>query len=70
MAVGSWVVTACLAAGALLPAQQAAPDTPQARFRARTDLVQADVSVLDDERHPVRGLTKDDFTIFLDGQPQ
>jgi VWFA-related protein len=57
-------------AGAILSAQQPATETPQERFRARTDLVQADVTVLDDRRRPVRGLTKEDFTIFQDGKPQ
>jgi VWFA-related protein len=41
---------------------------PQATFRGGTDLVQVDVSVLDGKRHPVRGLTAADFTIFEDGQ--
>ena len=35
-------------------------------FRATADLVQIDVSVLDSDRQPVRGLTAADFTI-LDG---
>jgi VWFA-related protein len=43
---------------------------PQATFRAGTDLVQVDVSVLDGKRHPVRGLTAGDFTIFEDDQPR
>lgn len=42
--------------------------TPQATFRGGTDLVQVDVSVLDGKRHPVRGLTAADFSIFEDGQ--
>ena len=46
-----------------------APDTTSARqqsptFRARTDLVQIDVVVVDGEGRPVRGLTKDDFRIL------
>jgi VWFA-related protein len=43
---------------------------PQATFRGGTDLVQVDVSVLDGKRHPVRGLTARDFTIFEDGEPR
>jgi VWFA-related protein len=70
IAAGVALLSLCLAAGALLAAQQQAPETPQARFRARTDLVQIDVSVLDGDRHPVRGLAAADFTIFQDGQPQ
>jgi VWFA-related protein len=43
---------------------------PPPTFRGGTDLVQLDVSVLDRKRHPVRGLTVRDFTIFEDGQPR
>jgi len=43
---------------------------PQATFRGGTDLVQVDVSVLDNKRHPVRGLKAEDFTILEDGQPR
>jgi VWFA-related protein len=52
----------------LLPlfAQSPAPQT----FRAGTDIVPVDVSVLDKNRRPVRGLTAADFTVFEDGQPR
>ena len=57
-----------IAAGAVyLHAQVPAP---RPVFRQGTDLVQVDVSVLDKKRHPVRGLTADDFSIFEDGQPR
>ena len=39
-------------------------------FRANVDLVYLDVSVLDADRRPVRGLTAADFTILEDGKPQ
>ena len=39
-------------------------------FRSRLDLVRLDVSVLDGNRRPVRGLTAADFTILEDGKPQ
>jgi VWFA-related protein len=45
-----------------------AGQTPQ--FRAGIDLVHLDVSVLDRDRQPVRGLTPADFTILEDGVPQ
>lgn len=38
------------------------------QFRARTDLVTLDVTVLDRDRKPVRGLTADDFVIIDGGQ--
>jgi VWFA-related protein len=43
---------------------------PQPIFRGGTDLVQLDVSVLDGQRRPVRGLRAADFTVFEDGQPR
>ena len=39
-------------------------------FRARTDIVELDVSVLDKDRRPVRGLTREDFVVLEDGKPQ
>jgi VWFA-related protein len=40
------------------------------RFRTGVDVVELDVSVLDRDRRPVRGLTAADFTVLEDGQPQ
>ena len=47
-------------------------DTPQPvpRFRTGVELVRLDVSVLDRDRRPVRGLLPADFTILEDGEPQ
>jgi VWFA-related protein len=39
-------------------------------FRSTVDLVRIDVSVLDKDRRPVRGLTASDFTILEDGKPR
>ena len=39
-------------------------------FRGRIDLMQLDVTVLDKNGVPVRGLTKDDFTLLEDNRPQ
>ena len=39
-------------------------------FRSTVDLVHLDVSVLDKDRRPVRGLTDKDFTVTEDNSPQ
>ncbi len=44
--------------------------TLQDPFRTGVDVIQLDVSVLDDERRPVRGLSAADFTVLEDGKPQ
>jgi VWFA-related protein len=56
----------------LVAAQQAptTPGAPQATFRTGVEVVQLDVSVLDKNRQPVRGLTAADFTVIEDGKPQ
>jgi VWFA-related protein len=54
---------------AAVAAAQQAP--PPAVFRLTADLVELDVSVLDSERRPVRGLKASDFTVIEDGdRPQ
>src|SRR5688500_1169034 len=53
---------------AALSASQAPAPTPQ--FRSGVDLVHLDISVLDRNRRPVRGLTPADFTILENGKPQ
>jgi hypothetical protein len=40
---------------------------PQVPFHIGTDLITVDVSVLDGDRKPIRGLTADDFTVLEDG---
>ena len=39
-------------------------------FKARVEVVQLDVSVLDKDRHPVRDLSQRDFTVLEDGKPR
>jgi VWFA-related protein len=39
-------------------------------FRSGIDVVRVDVSVLDKDRRPIRGLTAADFVITIDGTPQ
>jgi VWFA-related protein len=46
------------------------PQSPQSTFRAGVDIVALDVSVLDKNRRPVRGLTAADFTILEGGKPR
>jgi VWFA-related protein len=46
------------------------PVAPPAVFRAGTELVQVDVTVLDGRRQPVTGLTAADFTVLENGQPR
>jgi VWFA-related protein len=45
-------------------------DKPAQTFRTGIDLLQLDVSVLDKDRHPVQGLSADDFTVLVDGLPR
>ncbi|MEX2661739.1 MAG: VWA domain-containing protein [Vicinamibacterales bacterium] len=66
----------CLA-GSTLPAQRGRgapllppPPPPTPQFRSGVELVHLDVSVLDRDRRPVRGLTPADFTILENGVPQ
>jgi VWFA-related protein len=52
------------------PAGQERPADQTPTFRARTDVVQLDVSVLDHQGQPVRGLAAADFTVLKDGRAQ
>ena len=42
----------------------------QPTFQTGVELVQLDVSVLDDKRQPVRGLSAADFTVLENGVPR
>jgi VWFA-related protein len=53
-----------------LPTGQVRPDDQTPTFRARTDIIQLDVSVLDHQGQPVRGLAAGDFTVLKDGRAQ
>jgi VWFA-related protein len=59
---------ACVVAAA--SAQQPATPAQQPTFRAGVDVIRLDVSVLDKNRRPVRGLTAADFTVLENGKPQ
>jgi VWFA-related protein len=56
-----------VAALGVLQSQEAAP--PDA-FHGRADLVTLDVTVLDGDRRPIRGLTADDFVVLDGGEPR
>jgi hypothetical protein len=57
-----------LLAGLIAQAEQTARQPPV--FRARTELVQVDVVVVDADGHVVQGLTERDFQIFDRGRSQ
>jgi VWFA-related protein len=63
------VVSAGLAAALLAFPQNQSPQ-PIPLFRTGVEGVVVDVSVLDKDRRPVRGLTAADFTLSEDGKPQ
>jgi len=48
----------------------AAPQSQQTTFRASANLVEVDVIVQDSEGRFVAGLTRDDFEVLEDGEPQ
>jgi VWFA-related protein len=60
----------CLAGLSLVLSAQQAPRQLPPTFQSGVDVVLLDVSVLDNKRRPVRGLTTDDFTILEDGKPR
>jgi VWFA-related protein len=64
------VSAAILLAASVFPTLARQTPQPVPRFRTSVNLVLLDVSVLDDKRVPIRGLTADDFTILEDGRPQ
>jgi VWFA-related protein len=65
------LLAAAVAAPVVLAARSPASQTPQRpEFRALTNFVEVDASVLDRQRRPIRGLTAGDFTVTEDGRPQ
>jgi VWFA-related protein len=73
MRTAAFAVIGCLAGViAGVDARQTAPQEPQRppTFRATVEIAQVDVSVLDGNRRPVRGLRAADFTLLENGRPQ
>ncbi len=56
--------------GVQLPTGQGRPTDQVPTFRVRTDVVQLDVSVLDEQGSPARGLSAADFTVLEGSAPQ
>ncbi len=79
-----FLLIAALASGTVLTAQQPSSSTPSAQqtakvspqessiplFRSKVHRVILDVVVTDSNEKPVRGLTRDDFTVAEDGKTQ
>jgi len=61
---------ACFAIGAVFVTLGVSASGQQPIFRAGTEVVQLDVSVLDKQGRPVHGLTQEDFVVLEDGTPQ
>jgi VWFA-related protein len=59
-----------LASGQQPPPQSPPPQGPPPTFKSSADLIRLDVSVLDNTRLPVKGLTAKDFTVIDAGKPQ
>ena len=60
---------ACLAGSTVsLPGQQQQPSPP--KFRTGVEITPVDVTVLDEQRRPIRGLTAEDFVVRVDGKIQ
>ena len=56
--------------GCVSAQQPPSPPAQTPTFRTGVDAVQLDVSVLDKDRRPVRGLTAADFTVLDNGKPR
>jgi VWFA-related protein len=66
-----FVLVAAVPTAVLLTLHAQQPQAPsRSVFRGGTDLIPVDVSVLDANRRPVRGLTAADFTVLEDGKPR
>src|SRR6187397_725323 len=64
------LVATVLRAQTPAPPRQGTPPAPAPVFRARTELVNLDVVVVDKDGNPVHDLTRDDFLVFDRRKPQ
>lgn len=64
--LGALIAVAAAVTG--LSAQDPPPSQPT--FRAATELIAIDATVVDERGQPIEGLTPDDFTITIDGSPR
>src|SRR6202050_4409271 len=65
---GSLVLSSLWLSLSAAPSLQQPPQAPV--FRGGVDLVALDVTVVDADGHPVKGLTVDDFAVEIQGQPR
>jgi Ca-activated chloride channel family protein len=72
LALAAAFVAACLAlpAGQAPPARPPAASAPDRPFKSSVDVVSITATVVDANGGYVSGLTRDDFEVFEDGQPQ
>ena len=71
MILNRWIAFAVVgAAFAQAGSNRLAAQSQAPTLRTRVEVVQLDVSVLDRDRRPVRGLTAQDFTVLEDGKPR
>ena len=68
----AWIAAGGTLSGAIIlfAQQQPVSQAPPSTFRGGVDVVQLDVSVLDQQRRPVTGLQTSDFTVLEDGKPR
>ena len=63
------VPIAVIVAAIAVPGLHGAP-AQQARFRASVELIEVDVSVVDNDRRPVEDLRSSEFQVTVDGEPR
>ncbi|HEX5070699.1 MAG TPA: VWA domain-containing protein [Vicinamibacterales bacterium] len=70
LVAGVLLVGSVLASGQQPPPQTPPPQQGAPTFKTSAELIRLDVSVLDNTRLPVKGLTASDFTVLDAGKPQ